>query len=168
MTFRERFFGRKQEGQRDSEKKLPFSIGKEVNVFRGNDELEEGWCVDSYTNVEGVENVVVTKKVKEGILRKTIPLAELQEANREGNVDEFGKAKNFMELFTLLDKKGELWGTQKKYQAEELKKLINRVRSKNPELHLPLEVIPETGGLRQKVKDLIDIEAAQENLKKAA
>lgn len=175
MTFRERFFGKKQEttdegapfNQKEREK-APFVIGKEVRVFRSNNELDEGWKVAAYTTVNGVESAVVLKEAKEGLQRKTIPLAELEEANREGKVDEFGQAKDFLELFTLLDKKGELWGSQKKYQAAELKKLINRARSKNPDLHLSLEVVPETGGLRQKVKDLIDIEVTQEDLKKAA
>jgi hypothetical protein len=33
------------------------------------------------------------------------------------------------------------------------------VRTKNPQLHLPLEVIPETGGLRQQVQVLAAAEA---------
>jgi len=48
----------------------------------------------------------------------------LVDANTEGKADEFGAAKDFKELFILLDQKGELWGSQKKYKAEELKILV--------------------------------------------
>ena len=71
----------------------------------------------------------------------------------------FTDAKTFQDLFQRLDAKHVLWGSQKRYTAKELKTLINRVRTTNPQLHLPLEVIPETGGLRQRVKALAAAEA---------
>src|SRR5215510_1986672 len=71
----------------------------------------------------------------------------------------FTDAKTFQDLFQRLDAKHVLWGSQKRYTAQELKTLINRVRTTNPRLHLPLEVIPETGGLRQRVKALAAAEA---------
>src|SRR5262249_16186611 len=63
----------------------------------------------------------------------------------------FAGARTFPDLFQQLDAKRFLWGSQKRYTATELKALINRVRTQNPNLHLPIEVIPETGGLRQRV-----------------
>jgi len=71
----------------------------------------------------------------------------------------FAGAQTFQDLFQQLDAKRVLWGSQKRYTAKELKILINRVRTTNPQLHLPLEVIPETGGLRQRVKALAAAEA---------
>jgi len=152
----------------ETEKKQPFPVGKKLKVFRNSDELEGGWKVTGYKTVEGVEAAVMQKQAKEGLLEKNIPIQELVDANTEGKADEFGTAKDFKELLTLLDQKGDLWGSQKKYRAEELKMLINRVRTQNPDLHLPLETIPETGGLRQKVSDLLEIESMQKKLKKAA
>jgi hypothetical protein len=72
----------------------------------------------------------------------------------------FTSTQTFRDLFRRLDAKRALWGAQKRYTAKELKVLINRVRTKNPQLHLPLEVIPETDGLRQQVKVLAAAEAA--------
>ena len=71
----------------------------------------------------------------------------------------FAGAQTFQDLFQRLDAKHVLWGSQKRYTAKELKTLINRVRTTNPHLHLPFEVIPETGGLRQRVKALAAAEA---------
>ncbi len=71
----------------------------------------------------------------------------------------FAGAQTFRDLFQQLDAKRVLWGSQKRYTAKELKVLINRVRTKNLQLHLPLEMIPETGGLRQRVKVLAAAEA---------
>jgi hypothetical protein len=74
--------------------------------------------------------------------------------------NEWATAATFRELFRLLDAKRILWGSQKRYTAAELKKLINRVRTTRHPFHLPLQVIPETGGLRQRVKVLLDAYSA--------
>lgn len=71
----------------------------------------------------------------------------------------FTGAQTFQDLFQRLDAKRVLWGSQKRYTAKELKVLINRVRTNDPRLRLPLEVIPETGGLRQRVQALAAAEA---------
>ena len=70
----------------------------------------------------------------------------------------FAQAQDFRALFILLDARQMLWGSQKCYTAQELKILINRVRTPHPAVHLPLVVIPETGGLRQRVQELVDAE----------
>ena len=72
---------------------------------------------------------------------------------------EFTDVQTFRELFHRLDTKRTLWGSQKRYTAAELKVLINRVRTRNPALHLPLDILPATGGLRAKVKALATAEA---------
>jgi hypothetical protein len=74
--------------------------------------------------------------------------------------NDWATATTFRELFRPLDAKRFLRGSQKRYTAAELKKLINHVRTTQPPLHLPLEVIPATGGLRQRVKALLDADAA--------
>jgi hypothetical protein len=72
---------------------------------------------------------------------------------------EFADVQTFRELFRLLDARRTLWGSQKRYTADELKVLINRVRTRNPALHLPLDILPATGGLRIRVKALVTAEA---------
>jgi|SRR5581483_326982 len=74
---------------------------------------------------------------------------------------EFAGARDFQDLFQRLEAKQTLWGSQRQYRAKDLKVLINRVRSHAPTLRLPLEVIPETGGLRQRVKELAAAEAGK-------
>jgi hypothetical protein len=76
----------------------------------------------------------------------------------EPRIIDFSTAQNFRELFALLDAKRTLWGSQKCYTAAELKMLINRFRSRNLALHLPLQLIPRTAGLQQRVKDLLEAE----------
>ena len=71
----------------------------------------------------------------------------------------FAGAQTFQDVFQRLDAQRVLWGSQKRYTAQELKTLINRVRTHNPRLHLPLEGIPETGGLRQRGQVLVRAEA---------
>jgi len=63
----------------------------------------------------------------------------------------------------MLASRQTLWGSQKQYTAKELKMLINRVRTPTPTLQLPLAVIPATGGLRQRVQQLVvDAEGREE------
>ena len=70
----------------------------------------------------------------------------------------FSQVQDFRALFAQLDARQTLWGSQKCYTARELKILINRVRTQNPTIHLPLGVIPETDGLRQRVQELMEVE----------
>jgi hypothetical protein len=96
------------------------------------------------------------------VREKKILLGRSGYLNRpEGRGIEFSSAQNFRDLFALLDARGTLWGSQKCYAARELKVLINRVRTKNLAFCLPLQVIPETGGLRQRVKELYDTEMSK-------
>src|SRR5262249_13387065 len=115
---------------------------------------------------EGVDQVQVSTR---GTLRQMNDTQRRQQrlctalsAGRQSQQqgEEFASATTFPKLFRLLDTKGALWGSQKYYTAAELKKLINRVRTTNPVLHLPLQVIPTTGGLRQQVNLLLDAESA--------
>ena len=90
--------------------------------------------------------------------RRTYQVLPSDESPAE-SVCEFASARDFRDLFQRLEAKQTLWGSQRQYRAKDLKVLINRVRSHNPTLHLPLEVIPETGSLRQRVKKLATAEA---------
>lgn len=74
---------------------------------------------------------------------------------------DFSTAQSFRELFKLLDEKGTLWGSQKRYTAVELKTLINRCRSDRTAQRFRTQLIPRTAGLRQKVEDLCAAERSQ-------
>jgi hypothetical protein len=78
-----------------------------------------------------------------------------------GSACEFASARDFRDLFQRLEAKQTLWGSQRQYRAKDLKVLINRVRSHNPTLRLPLAMIPETGSLRQRVKELAAAKAGK-------
>jgi hypothetical protein len=97
-----------------------------------------------------------------GRQRATAGLRARVHSSSHRREEAFTQAKDFRELFSLLDVRQTLWGSQKSYTVQELKILINRVRTQQPTFHLPLVVIPETGGLRQRVQELLEAEAAAE------
>jgi ADP-heptose:LPS heptosyltransferase len=66
------------------------------------------------------------------------------EAAKVEPLDERRKERQALPV-VVLDARQTLWGSQKCYTAQELKTLINRVRTQHPAVHLPLVVIPETG-----------------------
>jgi serine/threonine protein phosphatase PrpC len=70
-------------------------------------------------------------------------------------------AKDFTELFRGLDGAGELRGSSKTYQADELKQLINDVRSGKKSV----ESITREGGLRRKVIDLIQVDKVRKDIR---
>jgi hypothetical protein len=134
--------------------------GDRVVVRRSHGELEEGWTVQGFTRLAAAAYAVVQKVEGPRTLEKHVPLTELIATNRTHRQgEEFAQATTFPALFALLEAKGTLWGSQKRYTAAELKVLINRVRSTHAALHLPLQVLPETGGLRQRVQVLLEAEA---------
>lgn len=71
------------------------------------------------------------------------------------------EAKDFLELFRALDATGGLQGSQKFYSVQELKDTINRVRTGE----LAAETITNTGGLRQRVAELLKIEQLGQQLR---
>ena len=67
------------------------------------------------------------------------------------------EAKDFDELYEILNQIGELRGTKKSYTTPELKDIIERVR----EGILDPEYVTRTSGLRGKVEELLNIKSGE-------
>lgn len=83
--------------------------------------------------------------------------------------DRFSRAQDFPELFASLRAEGNIRGSQKSYGAEELVGIIMDLRRKNLgqaplDTAVSLEMLPRTGGLRQRVTELLRIEQLDKGL----
>lgn len=143
-----------------SEKLTPENIEKsikeenpiKVKVKRRSGRIEEGWVV---TGIDG-ENAIVVKNVKgEKFLKKVVPLEELQELNKEVDQGKLEKsiieADSFDDLIKVIEASRGIQGEQKFFDMAELKDKIDKVRKGE----LSTDYITRTGGLRQKVEDLM-------------
>jgi len=133
----------------------------EVKVQRSSGEIEKGWMV---TGSDG-EDAVVIKSVEGGkFIRKVIPIEELQELNKGVDQEELKKniseVKSFDDLIKTIEKGGGIEGSQEFYDAKKLKNVIDKVRKGE----LGITYITRTGGLRQKVEDLLALEKVRKNL----
>jgi len=79
----------------------------------------------------------------------------VQRINNEILNPQISDAKDFVGLFQILDSKGFIQGTTRRYSANDLKAIITRV--KNGE---SIDIVTRTGGLRQKVAELMVAEEA--------
>jgi len=141
-------------------KSLLFSRGARERTSRPSEEQQDKWRITDLPHIEMLPHSYVRQETGTPVRPKRIPVTEsTAENSTDDRSEDFVQVPTFPELFRLLDAKGTLWGSQKRYTAAELKLLINRVRTHRPALHLPLQVIPETGGLRQRVATLLATDA---------
>lgn len=120
--------------------------GDRVPIQRSTGEIEFGWEIIRFDADTG--DAVVQKVEKGKRLEKQIPQAEL--INLIGVLE----AKDFVGLFKAIDKTGGVESSDKFFEVDELKRLINEVRTGVA----PLDILTPTSGLRQKVADLLKIE----------
>jgi hypothetical protein len=140
------------EGIDDSLSKVPaIRRGVFVNVKRSDGKIESDWQISGFNNQTGD---AIVRNYAQG-LEKQIPNPELSDLNPEG-VYPFVASKDFQETFSAIDRLKRIQGTNDVYDATELKKLINRVRSGNENINK----IPRSGGLRLKVAELLNIKTA--------
>lgn len=139
-------------------------IGKpiEVKVKRSSGKIEKGWII---TGSDG-KNAIVIKNAEDGtgFIKKVVPIKELQKLNKEVDQEELKKsiseAKSFEDLIKTIERFGGIEGSQEFYDAKSLENIINKVRNKE----LGITFITKTGGLRQKVDDLLALEKIRKNL----
>lgn len=95
---------------------------------------------------------------------KVVPLKDLEKVIEPETITEpdFKGAKNFEELYAEIDRVGSVQGSEKFYSAKELKDVIDQVRN----LKAGIRSITNTGGLRDRVAELIRAQALEEGLKK--
>jgi hypothetical protein len=129
----------------------------EVRVQRSSGQFESGWIVAKYNPEDGLATVL--KDEKEGkVTRKFVPLAELRGWQKETSSEELAHQlqgiKDFEGLSRYIETINGIQGSQDFFGAKELSGIIERVRKGE----LRPTAITSTGGLRQKVMDLMAIE----------
>jgi len=72
------------------------------------------------------------------------------------------EVKSFDDLIKTIEKGGGIEGSQEFYDAKKLKNVIDKVRKGE----LGITYITRTGGLRQKVEDLLALEKVRKNLER--
>jgi len=141
-----------------SKKTTDLPEGKIVNVRRSNGEIESDWKIFKTNDKDG--SVTVRKINKEGeVFDKIVSQTELRNLNNLENKTSISSAKNFTELFEIIESNGGLQGSKKFYEASELKEIINLVRKEKINSNL----ITRTEGLRDQVEYLIDQELLDKN-----
>lgn len=142
----------------ENQEEFQLRKGDIVRIKRSSGDIESGWEIVGFKLKTG--NVIVQKSEKGEILEKQIPQTELKNLNPPEKKISISEAKDFMELFKTLESTGGLQGSEKFYEVEELKQLVNQVRAGE----LPLDIITKTDGLRQRVSELMKIEELKKNI----
>jgi len=129
----------------------------EVRVQRSSGTFEEDWMVTNYDLNDGLARVI--KFEGDGrIIQKFIPLTELIQWQKEFSPEELEKelqkVESFEDLTKLLEKNGNVQGSQEFFEGKKLIELIGKVRKGE----LNSTAITRIGGLRQKVVDLMAME----------
>jgi len=123
--------------------------GASVRVQRNSGVFESGWVIDKFDPSTGDAIVI---KVEDDYLKKQIPRTELERLNRPATIQDIPYAEDLCQLIDILNRIRGLQGSQSFYKSSELIRIINDVMANRA----PLKRITRTGGLRQKVGDLIE------------
>ena len=132
--------------------------GDVVRVQRSSGDIEEGWKIFGFNPKTG--DVIVRKKKGEQTLEKDIPQEELKVLNPPKQESGIGGATDFTQLFESIDRMGKTQGSQQTFEPTQLKHLINLVRRGTK----PIDSITRTGGLREKVAELIEADRIRASL----
>ena len=137
-----------------------------VKVKRSSGKTEDGWFVTDSDN----KKAFVVKDTGDGeFIRKIVPIEKLKEWNTitfEKGMDpdeitrRIQEIKNFEDLFNFIDESKCIEGTKEFFTAEKLKNIIDNIRSGN----LPINFVTRTGGLRQKVQELLEEEEQEKEI----
>ena len=107
--------------------------------------------------------MTVRKRDKEGrLLQKPVPYGDLEKLNRPERKNRFSEAKDFTQLYRTIEASGGLKGSDKFYEVNELKEIINEVRHGI----LSLDHVTQTEGLRKRVAELLEIEEMEKEMKR--
>jgi protein phosphatase len=125
--------------------------GSPVRVQRSSGMIEAGWTVESFDSRTGY--VTVIKPEGNHYLTKQIPRAELEKLNRPATIQDIPSADNLQQLVDILQQIGGIQGSQHLYNSAELLQIVDDVVAGRESLGK----LTRTGGLRQKVADLIKL-----------
>ncbi|MDD4901958.1 MAG: hypothetical protein PHE24_02370 [Patescibacteria group bacterium] len=128
------------------------AVGKSVFVKRTDGEIDGGWEVSRVEN--GIAYLLKPDANNPGrTFRKSGPVEELERLNEKGKID-FSQAENFSDLYKLINYNGPVRGSSREYSPDRLQKIIEDVKSKK----VGLEMVTQTGNLRQAVTKLLEKE----------
>lgn len=133
--------------------------GDAVRVQRSSGVVEEGWKIEGFNPKTG--DAIVRKREGGQTLEKDVPQEELKVLNPPKQEAGIGGATDFTQLFQTIDSMGKIQGSQQTFEPNQLKQLINGVRSERE----PIDSITRAGGLRDKVAELIKADRIRATLK---
>jgi hypothetical protein len=158
--------GNKEVEERLTPQNIVFAIrsGKplKVRVQRSSGIFENDWMITSYDPDDGLAKVIKIRDDRR-LIEKFIPFNELKEWQKEFRPEELEenlqKVDSFDTLVQLLDTRVGVQGSRDFFEAKVLIGMIDKVRKGE----LKTTAITQTGGLRQKVEDLLALENVRKN-----
>jgi len=125
--------------------------GMSVRVQRSSGAIESGWFVKKFNPTNGT--VIVLKSLKNNrYLKKEVPQERIVRLNRSATTQDIPRAENLTQLFDILRQIGGIRGTKNKlYSYPELQEIIRDVLERKA----PIRAITRSGGLRNKVAELL-------------
>lgn len=133
-------------------------VGNTVRIRRSDGRIDEGWIINRFNMNTG--DAILRKRENGKLVEKEVPQNEIRDLNRPEQTVAIPGAKDFPELFRALDAAGGLQGSEKFYSVQELKNDINKVHMGE----LEIDKITRTGGLRQRVADLLKLEETHQRI----
>lgn len=145
--------------QNPIETQTKLNIGDVVRVQRNSGAIEDGWRISGFSSETG--EVIVRRSEGNQTLQKRIPLQKLEALNNPELRLGLSEARDFNQLFEILEKGGPIQGSATSYEPAQLKRLINQVREGRREIN----TITRANGLRQKVENLLLVENIRRNIR---
>ncbi|MCL4353356.1 hypothetical protein M1615_02670 [Patescibacteria group bacterium] len=133
-------------------------IGAEIAVKRSGGDIEGGWRVDS---IDPKTGRVFAQK---GDLSKDFDKSELDRYNMPPSLGDIQNASSRQELFYFLNRLGGIQGSSNYFSSQELEGIISQVL----EHKSPLESITRTGGLRDRVEQIMKVEEKRREIQEAS
>lgn len=132
------------------------SPGDVVRVRRSSGDIEDDW---RFVTVDEKGDAIVIKTEGSQSRKKIIPKAEFSSLNSPKQEPGISDAQDFDQLFQAIDRTGEIKGSQQSFTPDQLRKIIAKVRG-----GAVIESITSTGGLREKVAELLQMEKIRKDL----
>ena len=134
-------------------KNIEFKIGAMVRVQReSSGPIEEGWKIEGVNSTKNT--ITVVREIDGGKLEKHFSRAKLERINKPATVADIKTAENFVQLLDTLSRVQGLQGTGETGEYYTSKELVTAV-TEVVQNGAPITNVTRTGGLREKVIDIL-------------
>lgn len=133
----------------ESGETIKLKEGASVRVQRSNGVIEPGWQITRLSPQTG--DAVIVKEMGNRSLVKHVPISMLERLNRPAVIADIETAENVPQLIDTVSQLDGLQGSEIFFRPKELIEIMNHVLAGET----PLESLTRSGGLREKVADLL-------------